>query len=239
MSSVYSDYQGIGSVVAAQLAVDDFSAKMGVPIEIVYADHQNKSDQSVSAIARRWIDEDHVDAIMDLPNSVALAVLVVCEAKNKAVIGSGAGSSVLTGPKCSRNFVHWTHDTYAWGAGLGKVEWKPAAKNGSSSPRLCLRQGLKQLRRRYSRGRTLSGRSVTCSTPPISRPSSSRAPEFCRCGGPANAGGDTSTSKQAHMNWPAPAGAEACDPDAERDQHPLAWPRNRSGGDDLHRLLPT
>ena len=31
MSSVYSDYQGIGSVVAAQLAVDDFSAKMGVP----------------------------------------------------------------------------------------------------------------------------------------------------------------------------------------------------------------
>jgi branched-chain amino acid transport system substrate-binding protein len=37
------------------------------------------------------------------------------------VIGSGAGSSVLTGPKCSRNFVHWTYDTYAWGAGLGKA----------------------------------------------------------------------------------------------------------------------
>jgi branched-chain amino acid transport system substrate-binding protein len=121
MSSVYSDYQGIGSVVAAQLAVDDFSAKMGVPIEIVYADHQNKSDVG-SAIARRWIDEDHVDVIMDLPNSaVALAVLAVCEEKNKAVIGSGAGSSVLTGPKCSRNFVHWTYDTYAWGAGLGKA----------------------------------------------------------------------------------------------------------------------
>ena len=121
MSSVYSDYQGIGSVVAAQLAVDDFSAKMGVPIEIVYADHQNKSDVG-STIARRWIDEDHVDVIMDLPNSaVALAVLAVCEEKNKAVIGSGAGSSVQTGPKCSRNFVHWTYDTYAWGAGLGKA----------------------------------------------------------------------------------------------------------------------
>ena len=121
MSSVYSDYQGIGSVVAAQLAVDDFSAKMGVPIEIVYADHQNKSDVG-SAIARHWIDEDHVDVIMDLPNSaVALAVLAICEEKNKAVIGSGAGSSVLTGPKCSRNFVHWTYDTYAWGAGLGKA----------------------------------------------------------------------------------------------------------------------
>jgi branched-chain amino acid transport system substrate-binding protein len=121
MSSVYSDYQGIGSVVAARLAVDDFSAKVGVPIEIVYADQQNKPDVG-SAIARRWIDAENVDVIMDLPNSaVALAILAVCEEKNKAVIGSGAGSSVLTGPKCSRNFVHWTYDTYAWGAGLGKA----------------------------------------------------------------------------------------------------------------------
>ena len=32
---------------------------------------------------------------------VALAVLGVASEKNKAVIGSGAGSSVLTGPKCS------------------------------------------------------------------------------------------------------------------------------------------
>ena len=121
MSSVYSDYQGIGSVVSAQLAVDDFSAKMGVPIEIVSADHQNKPDVG-AAIARRWFDTENVDVIMDLPNSaVALAVLAVAQEKNKAVIGSGAGSSVMTGPKCSRNFVHWTYDTYAWGVGLGKA----------------------------------------------------------------------------------------------------------------------
>ncbi|HME86422.1 MAG TPA: ABC transporter substrate-binding protein, partial [Roseiarcus sp.] len=92
MSSVYSDYQGIGSVVAAQLAVDDFSAKMGVPIEIVSADHQNKPDAG-AAIARRWFDTENVDVIMDLPNSaVALAVLAVAQEKNKAIIGSGAGS---------------------------------------------------------------------------------------------------------------------------------------------------
>ena len=121
MSSVYSDYQGVGSVIAAQLAVDDFSAKLGVPVEIVSADHQNKPDVGAS-IARRWFDTENVDVIMDLPNSaVALAVLAVAEEKNKAVIGSGAGSSVMTGPKCSRNFVHWTYDTYAWGTGLGKA----------------------------------------------------------------------------------------------------------------------
>ena len=121
LSSVYSDYQGIGSVVAARLAVDDWSQKLGVPVEIVYADHQNKPDVG-AGIARKWIDNEGVDVIMDLPNSaVALAVLAVANEKNKAVIGSGAGSSVMTGPMCSKNFVHWTYDTYSLGHSLGKA----------------------------------------------------------------------------------------------------------------------
>src|SRR5271170_2640282 len=121
MSSVYADYQGVGSVVATQLAVDDFSKTLGVPVEIVSADHQNKPDVG-SAIARRWFDSENVDVVMDLPNSaVALAVIAVAQEKNKTAIGSGAGSSVMTGPKCSRNFVHWTYDTYALGAGLGRA----------------------------------------------------------------------------------------------------------------------
>ena len=129
MSSVYADYQGIGSVVAAELAVDDFSAKLGAPVEIISADHQNKPDVGAS-IARRWFDTEDVDVIMDLPNSaVALAVLAVAQEKNKAVIGSGAGSSVMTGPKCSRNFVHWTYDTYSSGVGLGKAVTERGGKS--------------------------------------------------------------------------------------------------------------
>jgi branched-chain amino acid transport system substrate-binding protein len=128
MSSVYADYQGVGSVVAAKLAVDDYAAKLGTPAEIISADHQNKPDVG-SAIARRWIDEDGVDVIMDLPNSsVAFAVVNVVTEKNKAAIGSGAGSSALTGAKCSKNFVHWTYDTYAIGAGLGNALVKQGAK---------------------------------------------------------------------------------------------------------------
>src|SRR5947209_10414974 len=68
MSSVYSDFQGVGSVVAAQLAIDDYSARLGVPVELISADHQNKPDVG-AAIARRWFDTDNVDVIMDLPNS--------------------------------------------------------------------------------------------------------------------------------------------------------------------------
>jgi branched-chain amino acid transport system substrate-binding protein len=129
MSSVYADYQGVGSVIAAKLAVADYSAKLGVPVEIVSADHQNKPDVGAD-IARRWFDNESVDVIMDLPNSaVALAVLTIATEKNKAVVGSGAGSSVMTGPKCSRNFVHWTYDTYELGTSIGKALTEQGGKS--------------------------------------------------------------------------------------------------------------
>ncbi|MBV8848195.1 MAG: ABC transporter substrate-binding protein, partial [Methylobacteriaceae bacterium] len=121
MSSVYADYQGIGSVIGAQLAVDDYAQKLGVPVEIVSADHLQKPDVGVS-IARRWFDNEGVDVIMDVPNSaVALAVDALTTEKNKVLIGSGAGSSVMTGAQCSPNFIHWTYDTWSLGHSLGRA----------------------------------------------------------------------------------------------------------------------
>src|SRR4051812_4014513 len=121
-SGVFSTYQGIGSVVAAQMAVEDYGAKAaGRPVEVITADHQNKTDVGV-AIARRWYENENVDAIFDLPNSaIALAVASMSEQKNKVFVGSGAGTALLTGEKCTPNTVHWTYDTYAYGRGLGKA----------------------------------------------------------------------------------------------------------------------
>src|SRR5260370_39518683 len=43
-SGLYADLGGPGSVIAAQMAVEDFGGKvLGKPVEIVYADHQNKA----------------------------------------------------------------------------------------------------------------------------------------------------------------------------------------------------
>ena len=121
-SGVFATYQGIGSVVAAQMAVEDFGGKAaGRVVEVVAADHQNKPDIGVG-IARRWYENESVDAIFDLPNSaIALAVAGISEQKNKVFIGSGAGTVLLTGAKCTPNTVHWTYDTYAYGHGLGKA----------------------------------------------------------------------------------------------------------------------
>jgi branched-chain amino acid transport system substrate-binding protein len=121
-SSVYADFQGKGSVLAAQMAVEDYGGKAaGRKVEVVFADHQNKPDVG-SAIARKWLDQDGVDLIVDLPNSaVALAVNEVVRQKNKVMIGSGAGTSELTGSKCSPNTVHWTYDTWAYGHSLARA----------------------------------------------------------------------------------------------------------------------
>src|SRR5712672_964937 len=56
MAGPISDTVGAGSVVAAELAVQDAGGTViGRPIEIVSADHQYKPD-SAGAIVRRWYD---------------------------------------------------------------------------------------------------------------------------------------------------------------------------------------
>jgi branched-chain amino acid transport system substrate-binding protein len=120
MSGLYADIGGQGSVIAARMAVEDFKPdSRNMKVEIVSADHQNKPDIG-SAIARRWYDVDHVNAITDVPNSgVALAVSNVTREKNGVFLISGAGDSDLTGKQCSPNNVHWTYDTWALAHGTG------------------------------------------------------------------------------------------------------------------------
>jgi branched-chain amino acid transport system substrate-binding protein len=122
LSSLYADTTGPGSLLAAQMAVKDFDpAAHGMQVEVVSADHQNKPDVG-SSVARQWYDVDHVDAIVDVPNSgVALAINEVTREKNKVFLVSGAATSDLTGPKCSPNTVHWTYDTWMLANGTGKA----------------------------------------------------------------------------------------------------------------------
>jgi branched-chain amino acid transport system substrate-binding protein len=128
MSGVYADYQGRGSVVATELAAADFGAALGVPVQVVSGDHQNKPDVGAS-IARAWLDTGGVDAIVDVPNSaIALAVADIVRQKNKVFLASGAGSSDLTGPKCSPNTVQWTYDNWSLGHSLGRALTQRGAK---------------------------------------------------------------------------------------------------------------
>jgi branched-chain amino acid transport system substrate-binding protein len=130
MSSLYADATGKGSLIATQMAVEDYGGKVkGKPVEVVSGDHQNKPDVGVN-IARNWFDNDKVDAVFDVPtSSVALAIQQLTRDKNKVFINSGGGTSDLTGVACSPNTVHWTYDTYA----LSNVAGRAMVQRGEDS----------------------------------------------------------------------------------------------------------
>ncbi len=111
-SGQYADAAGPAAVEVAKMAIADFGGKLlGQPIEIVAADHQNKTDVA-SGIARRWIDTEGVDVILDIGNSaVALALSDLVRDRNKMMIVSSAGASTITNEKCSPNTFQWTYNT--------------------------------------------------------------------------------------------------------------------------------
>ncbi len=123
LSGLYSDLSGSGSVLAAQMAIDDFKAqaKPSFKIEIISSDHQNKGDIAANK-AREWFDIEKVDAIVDLvTTSTALAVMKVAKEKNKITLVSGAASTRITNEDCTDTNVHWAYDTYALATGTGKA----------------------------------------------------------------------------------------------------------------------
>src|SRR5713101_1593517 len=66
MSSLYADIGDKGSDEAAKMAAEDTGNVLGQPVQVIFADHQNKPDV-VTAIARQW----------DLPAGAAVLTAVL------------------------------------------------------------------------------------------------------------------------------------------------------------------
>lgn len=131
MSGVYASVTGRGSVEATRMAAEDFmKANPGYKVEVVQADHQNKPDIAI-ALARKWMDNDNVNAVVELTSSaIALAVQkMATERSNTVVLTSGAATSELTGKSCSPVGFHWTYDTYAQARGTGRAIVQQGGKN--------------------------------------------------------------------------------------------------------------
>ena len=120
-SGLYADLGGPGSVTAARMAAEDAGGMvLGRPIEIVFADHQNKADVGV-AIARRWFENESVDMAIGFDNSsVALAVEQLAAEHNRIAIAGAVGSTAFTGKNCTPNEASWIYDSYALTTSLAK-----------------------------------------------------------------------------------------------------------------------
>ncbi|WP_298207970.1 ABC transporter substrate-binding protein [Acidovorax sp.] len=122
MSSLYADVEGKNGAVAIQMAIDDFGGKvLGMPIELLTADHQNKADIAASK-AREWIDTQGVTLLFGGSNSgTALASVKVAAEKKRIYINNAAASSALTNEQCTPYTVHYAYDTVALAKGTGSA----------------------------------------------------------------------------------------------------------------------
>ncbi len=121
LSGPASTPTGQGSVVAAQMAVDDFGGSVaGKPIVLVSGDHQLKPDIG-AAIARRWYDIEQVDLIVDVPvSAVGLAVQNIAREKKKMLIVHSTGTADFHGKFCSPYTLQWVFDTRALAVGTAE-----------------------------------------------------------------------------------------------------------------------
>ena len=113
-----SALSGEASVIGARMAAEEFGDKvLGVPIEIVSADHQNKADLG-AGIARKWFDVDGVDAIFDVSNSsVSLAIVALVKDRKKLVFHN-SGTTAITGAACTPHSIQWMYNGFATTANL-------------------------------------------------------------------------------------------------------------------------
>jgi branched-chain amino acid transport system substrate-binding protein len=122
MSGQWADMNGPGSLLAAEMAAADFGGSvLGKPIQVIGADHLHKADVGLG-IARRWIENEQVDAIVDVTNSaIALAVQQLTRETNRVALFSSPGTTDLTGKQCSATGFQWVYDNYSNAVGPVKA----------------------------------------------------------------------------------------------------------------------
>lgn len=128
MTGVYAANTGPGSVLGAQMAVEDFmKAHPGIKAEVVQADLQLKPDVAL-AIASDWYDNKGVDVVTDVPlSSAAFAISELAKQKDKVAIFTGGASADITGPRCGPNHLHWVYDTWSMPHGVVDASVKEGA----------------------------------------------------------------------------------------------------------------
>jgi len=120
-SGLYADLGGLGSVIAAKMAAEDAGGSvLGKPVDVIFADHQNKADIGAT-IARQWFDAEKVDLAIGFDNSaVALAVEQLAAEHNRIAIAGAVGTTAFTGKACTPNEASWIYDSYALTTSLAR-----------------------------------------------------------------------------------------------------------------------
>ncbi|MBU3258720.1 ABC transporter substrate-binding protein [Roseovarius sp. PS-C2] len=122
MTGVYSANGGMGAVLGAEMAIEDFGGEVnGKPIELLSANYQNRVDVA-SNLAREWVDQEGVDMIIESTDSAAaIAIQNIGKEKNILTVAAGSASTALTNKECTPTGIHYVYDTFALATGTGNA----------------------------------------------------------------------------------------------------------------------
>jgi branched-chain amino acid transport system substrate-binding protein len=128
-SGLYSEGDGQGGLEAIRMASADFGGQVnGMPIKVLYADHQNKADIAASVV-REWIDRENVNVIIGGTNSAtALSTNQITGERKLPYINVGSGADTLTNEQCTPYTVHYAYDTMALAKGTASAVLKRGGK---------------------------------------------------------------------------------------------------------------
>jgi branched-chain amino acid transport system substrate-binding protein len=100
---------GKGSVEAAEMAIEDFSArtKEARAVSLISADYQNRGDLA-QHISEDWINKQGVDVVVDVPNaSITSRLQDLFKEKNRLMLTSCP--STAPGNMCSSSGISWLY----------------------------------------------------------------------------------------------------------------------------------
>ena len=114
MAGPYAANTGPGSVLGAQMAVEDFMRAQSRHQGGDRAGGSAAQARRRASIAARLVRNQGVDVITDVPlSSAAFAIGRHGKQKDKVAIFTGAASADVTGGIAGPNHIHWVYDTWS------------------------------------------------------------------------------------------------------------------------------
>ncbi len=111
MSGGMAASSGLGSVEAAQLAVEDLGSNVnGKPVVVINADFQNRGDLA-QHISESWLSKQGVDVVVDVPNGpIAARLQDYFKEQKKILLTSSPSSTRFRDASCHKNSLSWLYD---------------------------------------------------------------------------------------------------------------------------------
>lgn len=112
LNGPYAGLGGKGSLLGAQMAVEDFGGTvLGRPVEVLQIDTQNKPDVGTSLV-KEWFDRQDVRAVLDgSASSVGLAISTLAKQSGRMFLSTGSFTSELVGASCSPSTIQFIPNT--------------------------------------------------------------------------------------------------------------------------------